>query len=123
MTLQAARLSRISTTSPEKFTALPTAPIKASAQLQPNVVFPNRAVDFRGIAADVGAFVGDAYAGVPGMTGPCTCPSLVTCGATSCVNDIDCVDGYCVDGYCVDGYCVDGFCTDASARCTPPVGN
>jgi len=97
----------------EKFSAFPTAPIKASAQLQPNVVFPERPIDFRDIAAGVGAFVGDAYSVVPGMSGPCTCPSLVTCGATLCSGDLD----------CVDGFCVEGFCTDACARCTPPVGH
>jgi hypothetical protein len=44
-----------------------------------------------------------------GIGGPCLCPSPVTCGATSCVNDLD----------CVDGYCVDGFCSDLCGRCTP----
>ncbi len=92
-----------------KFTGEPGAVIKAQAQLQPNVVFPNRTVDFRDIAADVRAFVGEAYVEGDGITGPCPCPSAVTCSATACGNDLD----------CVDGFCVDGFCTDACGRCSP----
>jgi len=93
----------------EKFLANPTAPIKAQAQLQPNVPLPMRSVDFRDISAAVSAFVGEAYADLNGITGPCTCPSAVTCGATSCTGDLD----------CGAGFCIDGFCTDACGRCTP----
>jgi len=84
-----------------------SAPIKAVAQLQPNCVFPDRAIDFRDIAADVEAFLGTPYAST--SYGPCTCPSAVTCGATPCTSDLQ----------CGDGLCVSDFCTDPCARCTP----
>ena len=84
-----------------------TAPIKAVAQLQPNVVFPGRPIDFKDIAADVQAFLGAAYSTVE--PGPCACPSAVTCGTTFCTSD----------QHCGSGLCVDDFCTDACGRCTP----
>jgi len=90
-----------------KFTGNPDAVIKAQAQLQPNVVFADRAVDFRDIADAVRAFVGEAYSDA--YPGPCPCPSVVTCGATPCANDLA----------CPDGFCISGFCTDACGRCTP----
>jgi len=93
----------------QKFLATPGAPIKAFAQLQPNVALPDRAVDFRDIAADVQAFLGVAYSTMNGITGPCACPSSVTCGATTCTSDLA----------CGDGYCIDGLCTDACGRCGP----
>ncbi len=92
-----------------KFTADPNAPIKALAQLQPNTVIPSRQVDFKDIAAGVAAFVGTAYFDMPGFTGPCACPSTVTCRAAACVNDLA----------CPGGFCIDDFCTDACGRCTP----
>ncbi len=93
----------------QKFMSEPTAPIKALAQLQPNVALPDRPIDFKDIAADVSAFVGTAYADMPRMTGPCACPSSVTCGIAACVSDLA----------CGGGYCIDGFCTDACGRCSP----
>jgi len=45
----------------ESFMALPGAPIKARAQLQPNVPDPNAAVDFKDIAAVVAAFATGVY--------------------------------------------------------------
>jgi len=92
-----------------KFTAAPSAPSKARAQLQPNTALPMRPVDFKDIAADVAAFVGTSYKNAIAAVGPCPCPSSVTCGATACLSDNAC------DG----GYCIDGFCTDACGRCTP----
>jgi len=83
------------------------APIKAVAQLQPNNVFPDRAIDFRDIATCVEAFLGVPYAA--NNTGPCECPSTVTCGATPCTSDL----------VCGGGLCVDGFCGDACGRCAP----
>jgi len=88
-----------------KFLASPDAPIKASAQLQPDVVSPNHQVNFKDIADDVSAFVGDPYP----YFGPCTCPSPVTCGATACTNDTQ----------CPAGSCIDGFCRDQCGLCTP----
>ena len=92
-----------------KFGAAPDAPLKSVAQLQPNVVFPLRSIDFKDIAACVSAFAGTAYADQNGIGGPCACPSAVTCGATACESDTD----------CGDGYCIDDFCTDACGRCSP----
>jgi len=83
------------------------APIKAVAQLQPNCVFPDRAIDFRDIAADVQAFLSTPYAS--SYYGPCTCPSGVTCGVTACTSDLA----------CGGGLCVEGFCRDECGRCTP----
>jgi len=83
------------------------APRKYMCQLQPNVVFPKRQIDFKDIAADVGAFVGTSYAAI--YHGPCPCPSAVTCGATPCA----------VDMQCGTGLCVDGFCGDECGRCAP----
>ena len=93
----------------QKFLADPSAPIKACAQLQPNVVMPVRPVDFKDIAMDVQAFLDVPYATLEGMSGGCACPSSVTCGATACDNDLD----------CGNGFCIDDFCTDACGRCSP----
>jgi len=86
------------------------APIKAMAQLQPNCVSPDRAIDFRDIADDVQAFLETPYASM--QYGPCACPSTVTCEATMCGNDLGCV------GF-GDGLCIHGYCTDPCGRCTP----
>ena len=96
----------------QKFLAEPDAPKKAIAQLQPNVVYPDRPVDFKDIAADVQAFLGVAYSSV--FFGPCVCPSNVTCGATACSNALHCA-GVTPDG----GLCIGGFCADPCGRCTP----
>jgi len=93
-----------------KFLATPGAPPKRQVQIQPNVVFPIRGIDFRDISMDVQSLIGQPYWSL--LYGPCTCPSAVTCGATPCTSDFQCQD---VAG----GLCVDGFCTDACARCTP----
>jgi len=92
-----------------KFTAAPSAPSKARAQLQPNTALSTRSIDFKDIATDVAAFVGTAYADLGGISGPCACPSVVTCGTTACTNDSP----------CAGGFCIDGFCTDACGRCSP----
>jgi len=84
-----------------------TAPLKSTCQLQPNTVFPERAIDFKDIATDVGAFTGTAYSAV--NFGPCLCPSAVTCGAAGCASDVQ----------CGTGLCVGGFCGDECGRCTP----
>jgi len=93
----------------QKFLAAPGAPVKASAQLLPNVVFPDRSLNFKDIAADVAAFVGTSYPNDPETIGPCACPSSVTCGATPCVND----------NVCGQGFCIGGFCMDPCGRCSP----
>jgi len=91
-----------------KFLAEASAPVKALAQIQPNVVFPSRPIDFRDISAAIEAFLGVAYADV--YSGPCDCPSQVTCGVTSCSQDAD----------CTGGLCIDSFCADICGRCSPP---
>jgi len=91
----------------QKFLAVPGAPIKALAQLQPNVVFPLRAVDFKDIADAVDSFLGVSYASQ--YSGPCTCPATVTCGATACSGDTE----------CAPGFCIGGACTDECGRCAP----
>ncbi len=88
-----------------KFLDSPGAIPKARTQLQPNLVRPDAPVDFKDISADVGAFLNGVYP----FTGPCTCPSDVICGATSCV----------VNGDCGVGVCSGGSCMDACGRCTP----
>lgn len=91
----------------DKFLASPTAPPKALAQLHPNVVFPLRPIDFADIADAVSSFLGTSYSSL--YSGPCTCPSTVTCGATACASDTA----------CAPGFCIGGFCTDACGRCAP----
>jgi len=91
-----------------KFLAAPGAPPKAICQLQPNLTFPDRAIDFRDIAADVQGFLGTSYA--DSYFGPCTCPSSVTCGTTPCTSDLA----------CGGGICIHGFCGDECGRCTAP---
>jgi len=92
-----------------KFLASPTAGLKSVLQLQPNVVNPLNQLNFKDISSDVAAFLGGAYSDPVGITGPCTCPSLVTCAATACTSDF----------VCGGGFCLGGFCTDACGRCTP----
>lgn len=91
-----------------KFMGDPAAPAKAYVQLVPNIVHPDRPIDFNDIAADVSAFLGTPFSDLGEITGPCTCPSTVVCGATACV----------ADGPCGGGTCIDGFCTDPCGRCT-----
>jgi len=92
-----------------KFMGDPAAPVKGQTQLQPNVVIPDRAVSFKDIATVVTAFLGVTYVDLADITGPCTCPSAVTCGAMVCTGDLE----------CGTGFCIDGLCTDACGRCTP----
>jgi len=88
-----------------KFKAAPTAPIKASAQLQANTPKPDEPISFKDIAAAVSGFVAAPYP----FAGPCICPSSVTCGATACSDDTP----------CSGGMCIGGFCTDPCGRCSP----
>lgn len=88
-----------------KFLADPSAPIKASAQQHPNRPRPQLPIDFGDVADAVASFQGTAYY----YSGPCTCPSSVTCGAAACSSDSECGTGYCIGGYC----------TDACGLCSP----
>ncbi len=92
-----------------KFLGDPTAPSKSRAQLIPNIPFPNQAINFKDISATVSAFLGGNFSEGLGITGPCVCPSVVTCLATACT----------LDSHCGNGFCVSGFCVDACGRCAP----
>lgn len=92
-----------------KFLGNPNAPIKAAAQMQPNVVMPTLPLSFRDISAVVSSFLGGDFPSGSGITGPCDCPSAVVCSSLSCGANTD----------CGDGFCLDGFCTDACGRCAP----
>jgi len=92
-----------------KFVGDLSAPIKAAAQLQPNVVDPMDPVNFKDIAAAVSAFLGAPFDELLGITGPCDCPSSVTCGATACQTHAD----------CGAGLCIEQWCRDACGRCAP----
>jgi len=95
----------------DKFLATPGAPIKAAVEVQPNRINMNNLVNFSTIAAHVDAFLGTPYENEGFVSGPCTCPSSVTCGATACFSDVQCNSG--------TGFCVDSYCTDACGRCSP----
>jgi hypothetical protein len=63
------------------------APLKAVAQLQPNVPDPNADVNALDITNGVDAFRGFAYP----FSGPCACPSNVPCNSVPCTVGGDCV--------------------------------
>jgi hypothetical protein len=114
----------------DKFKSIPGALSKAFAQLQPNLPDLNSDVNALDIVAGVDAFKGSAYP----FSGPCVCPSTVTCGATPCSTPAPCNGGTCVricvgsdnvgepcnnDADCPGGTCGPGFCRDGCGRCTP----
>jgi len=120
-----------------KFKNLSGAPVKAIAQLQPNLPELNADINVLDILAVVDALKGTKYA----FSGPCACPSLVTCGLTACSSATPCVNAYgagstcmktctgpgpltgdlCIDHtHCVgSGTCGTGFCRDRCGRCSP----
>jgi len=124
-----------------KFKNLPNAPVKAIAQLQPNLPELNANINVLDILAVVDAWKQVKYA----FSGPCACPSLVTCGLTACGSDTICVNTYgagstcvktCVGGTLAGESCVDnthcpgggicgtgganqGTCRDRCGRCSP----
>ncbi len=93
-----------------KFLGDPTVPSKAELQLGPNLVRPTVGIDFKDISRDVGSFLGGDFETALGITGFCTCPSSVTCGAVACTADNQCGAGE---------LCIDGGCVDGCGRCTP----
>ncbi len=114
-----------------KFKALPGAPSKAFASLQPNVPDWNSDVNALDIAACVSAFRNEPYP----YSGPCPCPSTVACNATPCSTNGACGGGLCVrtcvggvdeglpcnnDNHCRGGACGAGFCRDRCGRCNSP---
>ncbi len=113
-----------------KFKSLPGSPSKADAQVQPNVPELNADVSAIDITILVDNFKGLAYP----FSGPCVCPSTVTCGSTPCSSPTPCGDGTCVktcDGgfnvglpcinntHCPSSTCGTGFCRDRCGRCSP----
>lgn len=111
-----------------KFKRLPGAPSKVFSQMQPNVIDLNMDVSGLDISAVVDAFKGLAYP----FSGPCVCPSTVTCEATACASDAACGGGLCIrtcgggfnsgqpcrtDAHCPSSTCGAGFCRDRCGRC------
>ncbi len=103
---------------------------KAFTQLQPNVPDLNGNVNALDIVAGVDAFKGFAYP----FSGPCVCPSSVTCAAIPCNSPSPCNGGMCVrvcaggdndgepcnnDSHCPAATCGPGYCRDRCGRCTP----
>jgi hypothetical protein len=80
-----------------KLKALLGAPIKAIAQLQPNLPELNANVNALDIAAVVDAVRQIRYP----FSGPCVCPSAVTCGSTACTNSDVCVTAFGTGATCV----------------------
>jgi hypothetical protein len=128
-----------------KFTGKPGAPVKAVAQLQPNLPELNADINALDIVAVVGAVKGFAYS----FAGPCPCPSLVTCGPATgslacpggagtctgsglpglgagamcvktCNGGANAGDPCINDTHCPGSTCGTGFCRDSCGRCTPP---
>ncbi len=113
-----------------KFKNLPGAPKKANVQVQPNLPGLNSDIDAIDIVIVVDNFKGFAYS----FSGPCVCPSTVTCNVTPCANPTPCGNGTCVktcaggtndtlpcinNSHCPGGSCGAGFCRDRCGRCTP----
>lgn len=114
-----------------KFKNVIGAPVKAIAQIQPNLPEANADINALDIVAVVDAVKQFAYS----FSGPCPCPSMVTCKLTACASPADCSGGLCVktcvsgtnigepcinDTHCPGGgNCGAGFCRDACGRCTP----
>jgi murein DD-endopeptidase MepM/ murein hydrolase activator NlpD len=108
------------------------APPKVQMQLQPNLPELNGDVNALDVAFCVDAIKGKAYS----FSGPCPCPSTVTCNLTSCTSPAPCGGGMCVktctgggpnddqpcinNSHCPGGACGSGFCRDACGRCSPP---
>jgi len=120
------------------------APVKAIAQLQPNLPELNADISALEIVAVVDAVKQLAYP----FSGPCPCPSTVTCGSLACssatpciaalgagaacvktcaggtnagepcINNTHCTQGCCGSG-CTPTTTGGGFCNDRCGRCTP----
>jgi len=127
-----------------KFKACVGAPIKAIAQVQPNLLELNADVAAIDLATVVDAFKGLAYP----FSGPCPCPSAVTCGpaagSVACATPTVCTSSFgagamcvktCVAGdnagdpcitntHCPGSTCGEadatpGYCRDRCGRCGP----
>jgi hypothetical protein len=112
-----------------KFRALPGAPSRIWTQLQPNVPDWNADINALDVVAGVDAFRGFAYP----YSGPCPCPSAVTCNTVACTTSSSCNNsGLCIracnggddagqpcnnNSHCRNGACGPGFCRDRCGRC------
>lgn len=115
----------------DKFINRPSAPSKVVAQIQPNVTELNSNINALDTVATIDAFRGRAYP----FSGPCACPSTVTCNLTSCSGSNECSGGLCImtctggahadqpcrnNADCLGGSCpATGFCRDRCGRCSP----
>lgn len=90
---------------------------KAFLQLQPNVPTPLGDLSALDIVACIDAFKGLAYP----YSGPCTCPSAVTCDALPCNSDGACNGGLCVRT-CISGPNIGEECRNDfhCGQCTTP---
>ncbi len=119
-----------------KFKNLPGAISKPAAQVQPNLPELNTDVNAIDLTVGVDAFKGFAYP----FSGPCPCPSTVTCGAVPCPSGpATCVTNFgsgatcvktcdtgdnagepCINNtHCPGGMCGDPLCRDRCGRCIP----
>ncbi len=109
-----------------KFKNVAGAPVHARAQLQSNLPELNASINALDIVAVVDAVKGFAYA----FSGPCPCPSTVTCGGSCtgcpgmCVKTCTGGDNAgepCINSnHCPGGTCAAvGTCRDNCGRCTP----
>ena len=111
-----------------KFKNLPGAPSKSSGQIYGNAIELNLDVGGLDVSAAVDAFKGLAYP----YSGPCPCPSSVTCNATACGGAAQCSGGLCtktctgginldqpclMNAQCPGSSCGAGFCRDRCGRC------
>ncbi len=121
-----------------KFKNLPGAISKVAAQVQPNLPELNTDLNAIDLTVAVDAFKGFAYP----FSGPCPCPSTVTCGSVPCpAGPAICVTNFGSGAMCVkscdtgdnvgdscinDAHCQGGgtcgepYCRDRCGRCSPP---
>ncbi len=102
-----------------KFKNIAGAPIHAQAQLQPNLPELNASVNALDIVAVVDSVKGFAYT----FSGPCPCPSLVTCGGT-CTGCAGMCVKTCAGGDNAGGPCInDNHCPGGGVCGTPGICN
>ena len=120
-----------------KFKNMPGALVKSVSQLQPNLPEPNADVSALDIVVVVDGVREMAYA----FSGPCPCPSTVTCESMACTSATPCSTTFGTGALCVktctgpgplmgdscinnthcvgSGTCGSGFCRDRCGRCSP----
>ena len=111
-----------------KFKNLPGAPSKAAGQISGNAIELSLDVSGLDIGQAVDSFKGLAFP----YSGPCPCPSTVTCNATICASAASCSGGLCIktcmgginiaqpcltNAHCPSSTCGTGFCRDRCGRC------